>query len=76
MIEFLYSQWFNGDINPSRIGVYQRRNNGFEVYSYWDGKKWCLGANNAKSAFALRCWEAKLQICDWRGLARDYTDYA
>lgn len=71
MSEENLTPWFPGDVKPVRKGVYQRRAGFLGVYSYWNGRFWCLGDNSpfgAKDSFAIS-HASQAQSKPWRGLA-------
>lgn len=65
--------WFGSDVNPARVGYYQRnyRATGIpygEVPDYWDGNYWVIvsicGTHCSRSPWPLK----------WRGLASDPSE--
>ncbi len=68
--------WFSFDVKPSRVGVYEVRDNHFHwpLHSFWDGNRWCrrtaLGVEKAASPRYSR--RVALGPVDaWRGLAEE-----
>ena len=67
------TDWFPPDVKPVHVGVYEIKLSeyNFEVYSYWDGSRWCFACINVDDAFSLKHRETKLfQKRYWRGLAK------
>jgi hypothetical protein len=67
--------WFSGDIDPHRVGVYQRYLYGRKsvTYARWDGKKWKAASANidvASRASYVSGFQRDMQI-KWRGLAEN-----
>ena len=64
--------WFPGDVDPVRIGVYQRRHDstGAINFSYWNGVIWCATAVSWEAAHknGIKCIGSWHQYIEWRGL--------
>jgi hypothetical protein len=70
------TEWYSGDQTPSRAGVYQRDYSGpglgDEAYSYWDGKTWGMGSQDAETAewYHERFSQRGFPGLPWRGVAK------
>ena len=63
------TNWFQGNIQPKRKGVYEVYAFGCsELYKYYDGKKWGAIAANPNVAFEMRD-HSSIRPKLWRGLA-------
>ncbi len=61
--------WFSGRTKPSRIGVYQRRNNHGNVFFYhFDGKDWLYGGSSLPGQAIAAYKPSPEQTLQWRGL--------
>ena len=67
--------WFDGDVKPMRVGVYERDDSatwlgdGSEAFSFWDGHYWMALSLDIDSANS-RNYPSQFQLLPWRGLAR------
>jgi hypothetical protein len=61
--------WYPGDVKPVRVGVYERKSH-TGTFSYWDGKRWGMGAHFARQAANDRDPSA-FQREPWRGLTKE-----
>jgi hypothetical protein len=59
--------WLPGSVRPAHPGVYQRNYPG-GLYSYWDGRAWCVDAATPEGA-AEQDEASAHQDAPWRGLA-------
>jgi hypothetical protein len=55
--------WFPSTIKPVHVGVYETSLNGYEGYSFWNGKRWCDTAQRPESATKRGGFQNK----KWRG---------
>jgi hypothetical protein len=62
--------WFDGEVHPVRIGVYERDHCGNFSYSYWSGAEWCFGSLTIGGALLNRV-PSRFQDLPWRGLKED-----
>jgi hypothetical protein len=66
------TQWFYGG-KPKRIGVYEVGLAGFgcQLFSHWDGVKWCRIARSVRGAASarFRAEPTPYSSFRWRGLA-------
>lgn len=67
-----FTPWFPAHVKPVRKGVYQRKGY-LGRYSFWDGKKWCMGFDvlcqqDVKESKQKASIEQSLP---WRGLAKN-----
>ena len=71
------TDWFDGDTKPSRVGVYERSDEGTWLqdgkpnYSYWDGHKWGLSTWAIENSVGWAGVSSTEQRLPWRGLADD-----
>lgn len=61
------TNWFPATSRPTRVGVYQRDEDGTVCYSYWSGAHWCWSKKSAASAFAFKLYPSSRQDLPWRG---------
>lgn len=61
--------WFNGNVQPARIGVYERQYPCGVYYNYWDGRYWHLGVRVPH--MAAQQLRSSCQLLSWRGLAQE-----
>jgi len=64
------TDWIDGDINPVRVGVYQRNYGNNIWFCKWDGKKWMTWNALIDDAFKSKA-ESPYQDLPWRGLAEE-----
>jgi hypothetical protein len=67
--------WFDGDVKPARVGVYERRypNPNPNRYSYWNGLWWMFSGATIEGAASVERTVSTCQDAAWRGLAEDPT---
>jgi hypothetical protein len=74
MIKQKVTPWFPGTVKPARRGVYERDwlDGGPNWFSYWNGKKWGSGDNDAEGAAQHENTDviSDHQKLPWRGLAQ------
>lgn len=68
------TQWFDGATRPERKGAYQVTVSHLPVtwrdlYSYWDGARFCWIGDDPKIAFLHRKEKTCALVVEWRGLA-------
>lgn len=65
------TDWYNGNIKPVHIGVYERKSNhGLNAYSYWDGNHWKMFGATPLNAEESQCGDNSVfQTLPWRGIA-------
>lgn len=61
--------WFDGDVKPVRVGVYQRKVDSGFYYCHWDGSIWCFGGGPEPHYAWTYDSPAFNQSLPWRGLA-------
>lgn len=64
--------WFPGDVNPARIGVYEKDFGCANDYQYWDGSRWHYGDNTPEKTVKKLTVRSAAFIPSsrpWRGLA-------
>jgi hypothetical protein len=66
----LKTPWFDGEVHPVRIGVYERDHYGNLEYSYWSGGGWNFAAKTVGSAL-LNKVPSRFQDLPWRGLLKE-----
>ena len=66
----LLTDWIDGSVKPTIVGVYLRRIAGREYFSEWDGRRWCGAGHTALEASCVRAVSSD-QSALWRGLAHD-----
>lgn len=71
------TQWYPGDVEPVRKGVYQRnlfyqRECQYLItYSYWNGEFWgSYSHQSPRAAFGFRRVRSGYQNLGWRGVAK------
>ena len=62
-----FTEYYPGNINPVRKGVYQTR---AERFKYWNGSFWGLRCETTASAKYHRTIRPFDQNEDWRGVAK------
>ena len=64
--------WFPGSTKPVRVGVYLRKvSHAWELYSYWDGKKWHVNVPYPQDAALFRGRVSTYQTLPWCGLLEE-----
>lgn len=78
MSESKFTPWHHASSPPARVGVYERGViSNSRWYSYWDGKFWCMGYHNPRTAYRIRNDGRSLnQGGYWRGLTKKAHDAA
>jgi hypothetical protein len=66
----LKTPWFDGEVHPVRIGVYERDHYGNLEYSYWSGGGWNFAAKTVGGAL-LSQTQSRFQDLPWRGLLKE-----
>lgn len=65
------TQWFDGNIKPVYIGMYQRDLDlPLPSYSYWNGKKWSCCYPTIEAAFDFQYTITAYPNLKWRGVAK------
>lgn len=61
--------WFDGEVKPARVGVYQRRTYG-DYFAYWffDGSVWLTGGTSTPDVARCGSKHSPEQDREWRGL--------
>lgn len=65
----MITPWFDIDVTPVRVGVYERKFGFGTVFSWWDGKYWRFGKPTPGLAAQVR-GESLFQDAPWRGLLK------
>ena len=70
-----FTPWFPGDVNPVRVGVYERDyHDGYSCYCYWDGRYFGWASETpeaAKADYDRNGRQSTRQDLPWRGLAEE-----
>jgi hypothetical protein len=64
--------WFPGNVNPTRVGIYERKWKLLgQHYALWDGFGWSLSFEGIDNPLLLRAKrsDAAAKNLPWRGLA-------
>ena len=70
------TDWFPGDVNPVRTGVYEQGTRQYldektimgNLYSYWNGFHWSSIEGSVEEAYKYRKHRGTFQHEPWRGL--------
>ena len=71
------TEWFEMPTWPKHIGVYEVQVSveGFQRFSYWDGKGWGFVSDEPTGAYWNRFCATPWIILRWRGLAIQHVPY-
>lgn len=78
------TDWFPGDVNPTREGVYETRTEwrgapAGRFYRYWDGVNWFGGMSTVDGALnheGARSEPTSFDIVQWRGIDKQPSPIA
>jgi len=67
------SDWIDGSVKPTIVGVYQRRfePSGWTRYALWDGTQWRASWPSPTAAAQETCPSGHRTASWWRGLAQN-----
>lgn len=65
------TDWFQGDVKPIRVGIYERRYKSGIYFSKWNGIHWGFGHCKVKFANLTEDFLSQYQNLPWRGLSKD-----
>ena len=67
MADLIKTDWFDSDVAPARVGVYEREYFAGPAFSLWDGAAWSVLARTSEAAAAVTTVSG-IQHRRWRGV--------